>query len=93
LKEQAASSSKKEEAWLINKVVGLAGLRGKCIRQSVGNAKKNVKCLLNPERTVRYIVKNVILSVKTKAVNNSIKRKGGVSIFLKMIKIAASPDF
>jgi hypothetical protein len=60
---------KKEEAWHISKVVGLVVVPGKCIRQSVVNAKKNVKCLLSLEKIVRFIVKSVILSVKTKAVN------------------------
>jgi hypothetical protein len=50
-------------------VVGLAALPGRCIRQSAVNAKKNAKYLLSPEKIVRYIVKSVIPSVKTKAVN------------------------
>jgi len=60
---------KKEEVWHISKVVGLAVGPGRCIRQFAVNVKKNVKFLLSPEKTVRYTVKNVILSVKTKAVN------------------------
>jgi len=60
---------KKEEVWHINKVAGLAGALGRCIKQSAGNVKKNVKCLLNPEKIVRFIAKNVIPSVKTKVVN------------------------
>jgi hypothetical protein len=60
---------KKEEVWHISKVVGLAGVPGRCIKQSAANAKKNVKYLLSPEKIVRSIVKSVILNVKTKAVN------------------------
>jgi hypothetical protein len=60
---------KKEETWHISKVVGLAVVPVKCIRQSAVNVKKNAKCLLSPGKIVRYIVKSVILSGKTKAVN------------------------
>jgi hypothetical protein len=62
-------SSKKEDVWHISKVVDLVQGLGRCIRLSAVNAKKNAKYLLNPEKTVRYTVKNVILNVKTKAVN------------------------
>jgi hypothetical protein len=60
---------KKEEVWHISKVVGLGGVLGRCIKQFAANVKKNVKCLLSLEKIVRYIVKSVILSVKTKVVN------------------------
>jgi hypothetical protein len=42
---------------------------GKCTRQFAQNAKKNAKCLLNPEKAAGlYYVKNVIKRARVKAV-------------------------
>jgi hypothetical protein len=59
----------KEEAWDIKVVVvvDLAG-QGKCTKQFARNVRKSAKFLLNPEMIVRYIVRIVIQSARTKAV-------------------------
>jgi hypothetical protein len=52
----------------MNKVVDSAD-QGKCTRQFAQSAKKNAKCLLNPEKVEsRYYAKNVIQRVRDKAV-------------------------
>jgi hypothetical protein len=52
----------------MNKVVDLVVL-GKCLRQFAQNAKRNAKCLLNPEKAAnRYCAESVIRRARVKAV-------------------------
>jgi hypothetical protein len=76
--------SKKEEAWHINKVVAAdsVAVPGRCTRRFAENVKKNAKCLLNPEKIVRYIAKIVIPNVKTKAVKIKDSKKRGTLLFV-----------
>lgn len=66
------AGSKKEAAWGINQAAAdLAQGQRRCTRLRVQNARKSAKSLLNPEKTVRYTVRIVIQSARTKAVHNN----------------------
>ena len=54
--------------WRFNRVVDLAA-PGRCTRQFAQSARKNAKCLLNPEKAEgRYYVRNVIRRARARAV-------------------------
>lgn len=61
----------KEAVWGIKAAaVDLAGDQEKCIKRSVENARKSVKCLSSPAKTARFIVRNAFRNAKIAAVNN-----------------------
>ena len=61
----------KEASWDIRAAaVDLAGDRGKCIRRSAKNARKNVKFLSSLAKTGQSIAKSVFRSAKIAVVNN-----------------------
>jgi len=48
-------------------VVDLVAGQGRCTRRFAQSARKSVKYLLSPEKTVRYIARTVFLNAKTAA--------------------------
>ena len=59
--------TKTEATWLF-KVVGTTEVRERCTRQFARIAKKSVKFLSSPEKTVRSIARNVSQSTRTAVV-------------------------